>query len=155
MVHLSEFVQTAGWKTQKTHHIAEIVAFHSIRGTTMSDVDEEELKLSQNEGIAILISSILLGALLTLGVDGGIGAFVMYFLSSLLIICLFGTKAGRIEMKKFMEDMQEEMNNQNSQQQQQIGAQSSSQPTQVCSECGWKNPKSNNYCHDCGSELDG
>lgn len=121
----------------------------------MSDIDEEELKLSQNEGIAILIASVLLGALMTLGVDGGIGAFVVYFLSSLLIISLVATKAGRMAMKEFTEEMQEEMNKQNSQQQQQIGTQSSSQPTQVCSECGWKNPKSNNYCHDCGSELDG
>ena len=34
------------------------------------------------------------------------------------------------------------------QQQQQVGG--NSEPTKICPECGWKNPKSNNYCHDCG-----
>ena len=40
----------------------------------------------------------------------------------------------------------------NNQQQQQ--ASSSSEAKVVCSSCGWKNPKSNNYCHDCGEELE-
>lgn len=38
-----------------------------------------------------------------------------------------------------------------SQQQQQS---SSSKPKQICSNCGWRNPQTNNYCHDCGAELD-
>lgn len=42
---------------------------------------------------------------------------------------------------------------QQGQQQQQVGGSSSSGGTVICSECGWKNPKSNNYCHDCGAEL--
>jgi hypothetical protein len=28
-----------------------------------------------------------------------------------------------------------------------------SQSDQVCTECGWQNPHSNNYCIDCGGEL--
>ncbi|WP_148290967.1 zinc ribbon domain-containing protein [Halorhabdus tiamatea] len=34
-------------------------------------------------------------------------------------------------------------------------AQSSSKPNQkkICQNCGWQNPKDNNYCHDCGEEL--
>lgn len=28
-----------------------------------------------------------------------------------------------------------------------------SQSDQVCQECGWQNPHSNNYCIDCGGEL--
>lgn len=40
----------------------------------------------------------------------------------------------------------------NNQQQQQTGG--NSKPKVVCSSCGWKNPKSNNYCHDCGEELE-
>ncbi|WP_157969470.1 hypothetical protein [Haloplanus rubicundus] len=39
----------------------------------------------------------------------------------------------------------------NSQQQQQS---SSSKPKQICSNCGWRNPRTNNYCHDCGTGLD-
>jgi hypothetical protein len=37
------------------------------------------------------------------------------------------------------------------QQQQQVG--SDSEPTIICPECGWKNPKSNQYCNDCGYEF--
>lgn len=37
-------------------------------------------------------------------------------------------------------------------QQQQQGV-SNSEPTRVCSHCGWQNPVQNNYCHDCGGEL--
>ena len=38
------------------------------------------------------------------------------------------------------------------QQQQQISG--SSEVTKVCSQCGWKNSKSNQYCNDCGYEFD-
>jgi ribosomal protein L40E len=56
----------------------------------------------------------------------------------------FATESG----KEFREEVQENMDE--AQQQQ---ASSSSQPKRICSECGWQNPQSNNYCHDCGSEL--
>ncbi|MFC6990201.1 zinc-ribbon domain-containing protein [Haloplanus sp. GCM10025708] len=38
--------------------------------------------------------------------------------------------------------------------QQQQQGKPSSKSKQICSNCGWKNPKANNYCHDCGAELD-
>jgi len=38
--------------------------------------------------------------------------------------------------------------------QQQQQSPSKSKQKVVCSSCGWKNPKSNNYCHDCGEELE-
>jgi hypothetical protein len=28
-----------------------------------------------------------------------------------------------------------------------------SQSSQICPECGWQNPVNNNYCHDCGTDL--
>jgi len=31
---------------------------------------------------------------------------------------------------------------------------SESKPKVICSSCGWKNPTTNNYCHDCGEELE-
>lgn len=40
-----------------------------------------------------------------------------------------------------------------SQQQQQAGATQSQPEEIVCQNCGWKNPKLNNYCHDCGNEI--
>ena len=29
----------------------------------------------------------------------------------------------------------------------------SSEAKQICSDCGWQNPRTNNYCTDCGREL--
>lgn len=40
-----------------------------------------------------------------------------------------------------------------SNQQKTINSNNNNEPTKICSSCGWKNPKSNSYCHDCGSEL--
>lgn len=57
----------------------------------------------------------------------------------------FATKSGKKFRTEFMENMED------AQQQQ---ASSSSSPKVVCSNCGWKNPKTNNYCHDCGEQLD-
>lgn len=54
---------------------------------------------------------------------------------------VFATESG----KAFREEVE-------SQQQQQQSS-GSSEPKVVCSECGWQNPKNNNYCHDCGAEL--
>lgn len=28
------------------------------------------------------------------------------------------------------------------------------EPKHACFSCGWQNPKSNNYCYDCGTKLD-
>lgn len=125
----------------------------------MSDVNEknweqEDWDLSRTHQAAILISSLILAIIITVSNGGGIGAFIFFFIGSLGLIGLVSTKRGRMALIQAVLEIQEEMDNQNMQQQQ-VGGQSSSQPTQICSECGWKNPKKNNYCHDCGSELDG
>lgn len=39
------------------------------------------------------------------------------------------------------------------QNQQQATTSSSKSQNKICSNCGWKNAPSNNYCHDCGEEL--
>ena len=38
-------------------------------------------------------------------------------------------------------------------QQQQQQSSDNTEPKVVCSECGWQNPRKNNYCHDCGEDL--
>jgi hypothetical protein len=68
-------------------------------------------------------------ALLVLG--GSLGGLMIF------------TESGR----EFMQEISENMENQ---QQQQSG----SKGAKICPNCGWKNPKENNYCHDCGEKLD-
>jgi membrane protease subunit (stomatin/prohibitin family) len=46
---------------------------------------------------------------------------------------------------------QQRKSSRSQQQQQQVGG--DSEPTRICPDCGWKNPESNNYCNDCGYEL--
>lgn len=60
------------------------------------------------------------------------------------IAWLFGTESGA----RFREEVKDNM--EEAQQEQQF---SSSKPKVVCSNCGWQNPKGNNYCHDCGTKL--
>jgi Na+-transporting NADH:ubiquinone oxidoreductase subunit NqrB len=62
------------------------------------------------------------------------------------------TESGRKSLEEFA-DIIEEMDQQQPQQQQSVSTSSTVEKNVVCSECGWKNPKSNNYCHDCGEEL--
>lgn len=61
---------------------------------------------------------------------------------------LFLTREG-VAWRRSLED--HDGGGQQSQQQQEV---SSSGPKRVCSECGWQNPQGNNFCHDCGSELE-
>lgn len=49
--------------------------------------------------------------------------------------------------QEFLKEISESMENQQQQQQ------NSSKNKQICSNCGWRNPPSNNYCHDCGTDL--
>lgn len=116
-----------------------------------------ETNISKIKGASIFGISLILAIWFTIASpENGLGAFISLLFLFLFLGFLVGTEGGRKAAKKAIEDMQEEMENQNGQQQQQqVGGKSSSEPTQVCSECGWKNPKNNNYCHDCGSELDG
>jgi len=52
------------------------------------------------------------------------------------------TESGRYEIKKAMEDSNQSQTTHRKQNRKQI-----------CSECGWQNPHSNNFCIDCGREL--
>lgn len=63
-----------------------------------------------------------------------------------LVVWMAITKSGVAFRRTVASEMDE------SQQQQQVNRGRSEQ-TVVCRECGWQNPQSNNYCHDCGSEL--
>jgi hypothetical protein len=95
--------------------------------------------------------AIIIGAPIIFGLIGTIilqdlaGGFV--FIGGLTFICfsIFMTKPG----VQFLKNMEEDMGN-NQQQQQKP---SRSKPKRICSKCGWQNPESNNYCHDCGAEL--
>lgn len=78
------------------------------------------------------------------------GTFISQFLAYTFIISIVATKGGRKMVMNLAEEWNNiDMNNQNTEK---INT-NSSEPTKICSSCGWKNPKSNTYCHDCGSEL--
>ncbi|MGQ3331221.1 hypothetical protein [Halorubrum sp. FL23] len=62
----------------------------------------------------------------------------------------FATKSGR----KFTKELFDNIEEMEQQQQQSVSTSTSSEPKIVCSTCGWKNPKNNNYCHDCGEKLE-
>ena len=53
----------------------------------------------------------------------------------------------------FRKQIAENAGNNNQQQQQQVSRGKKNERTVICQECGWKNPKQNNYCHDCGNEI--
>lgn len=53
----------------------------------------------------------------------------------------------------FRKGISENMEAPQQQNQQQTKTDSSQVEQIVCQNCGWKNPKANNYCHDCGNEL--
>jgi membrane protease subunit (stomatin/prohibitin family) len=55
-------------------------------------------------------------------------------------------------MEQSMEEAQQQQQN-GTQQQQQNGTTQSQTEQVVCQSCGWKNPKANNFCHDCGNEI--
>lgn len=103
-------------------------------------------------GVIIVIISFLTAIFVVSGNPeaSGFGAFIFQFLGHTFIISIVATKGGR----KMVMDLVEEWNNMdmNNQTTEKIKT-NSSEPTKICSSCGWKNPKSNSYCHDCGSEL--
>lgn len=73
------------------------------------------------------------------------GFFVIGFIAG-GVAWAFATESGKAFRKEFKENMDE-------MQQQQQQSTSSSQSKVICSNCGWKNPETNNYCHDCGEQL--
>lgn len=76
------------------------------------------------------------------------GFFVISFIFG-GVAWAFATKSGAKFRKEFVDNIE----GMEQQQQQSVSTSSSTEQNMVCSNCGWKNPKSNNYCHDCGEEL--
>jgi len=95
------------------------------------------------------------GFLITSGfVGAGIGAFIAgsFFWGTVLIMIPIGlwfvfTKTGRESLNSFAESMEEL-------EQGQQGQNKKSKPKKICTECGWQNHVENNYCNDCGTELE-
>ena len=94
---------------------------------------------------------IFVGILFTLGlIIGALGAgepgaalFILAIAGGIFVaLTKEGRKAGREFMKELEQANQQQSNS------------SKSGSTRVCSNCGWQNPASNNFCHDCGSELE-
>lgn len=98
--------------------------------------------------VIIGVISLFLSLGLALGTDAHPLAFLVYWGPFYMLGHLVGTETGRKSFKKHWKEARE----QNNQQQMRVG--SNSEPTKICSECGWKNPKGNNYCNDCGFSFD-
>lgn len=98
--------------------------------------------------VLIGVISLLLSLSLVLVTNAHPLAFLVYWGPFYMLGHIIGTETGRKSFKKHWKEARE----QNNQQQQYIS--SNSEPTKICSECGWKNPKENNYCNDCGFSLD-
>jgi len=122
----------------------------------MTDTNQDtigETNVTKRKGVAIFAVSFILAIWLTIGSpENGLGDFVFLLISLLIGGFLIGTEGGRKAVKEFIDTIDLDPGNQQ-QQQQRVGGKTS-KPTKLCSECGWKNPKGNNYCHDCGKELD-
>lgn len=108
-------------------------------------------RLSRNQKLGIGT-----GAVLVIGFFGAVSNPTQPFLGfstmgvlTMIALWLTISKHGVAFRKEVSENM--ETPQQQNQQQTKTG---SSQVEQiVCQNCGWKNPKTNNYCHDCGNEL--
>lgn len=116
----------------------------SFRDHVEEHQDEDRRQRNEDQqwkGWAVLVGLIILNVigwplllngqylLAVLVVGGPIAAF------------LFLTEDGR----KIRENVAEEMDSQEQS--------SNSDTRRICSNCGWQNPASNNYCHDCGEPL--
>lgn len=109
-----------------------------------------KFSLAQKWGIGIV--AFVLGMVLGFGVNSPTPlltalAFGFLFVGPVLLMI---TKEGLVLRRGFPKAMSVDGEDQ---QQQQVGT-GHSEETVVCRECGWQNPESNNYCHDCGSSLD-
>jgi uncharacterized paraquat-inducible protein A len=116
----------------------------------MTDTLDEDYKreLRKKRVIGLLKFSLIGGILgLIFGIlrdpPAPIGGFVIGYL--LFLISLVVILYTKLDRRRLLGRKQQQ------QQQQQVDQ--SSEPTVVCSECGWENTKDNNYCHDCGSKL--
>lgn len=99
------------------------------------------------------ISVFTLGGGLLMGIFGGAEGAFLGFLAIGGLAMLLGTKPGlELAHAGYLNYEKNKVSNADNQQQQQVGH-SASGAKQTCPQCGWQNPGSNNYCHDCGSGL--
>lgn len=102
---------------------------------------------------------VVAGIFLTFGILGGVANSQTPVFGFLTIGFIAGgaawmklTKSG-VQFAKAMNLDNSSSSSSTSTQQKTINRNKNNEPTKICSSCGWKNPKSNTYCHDCGSEL--
>lgn len=160
-----EFVQIVGWKILKKPITVGTVVSHSKREERIQMSNEVEQSTQQeetsgnNEGKevteevqwGIAIGAFLIGGIIgamanpSQPVAGFIVIGIMFAGVALFLVALFTQPE---EMKEAWEELKDAW--EEAQQQQ---TSSSSKSKIVCSNCGWKNPEDNNYCHDCGEKL--
>ena len=83
-------------------------------------------------------------------VAGFSGILALFFLQSNIFISIFLVSVGLLFLLLYYSDesLQEVLEEMEQQQ-----SSSKSDQKKICQNCGWQNPKDNNYCHDCGGEL--
>lgn len=135
--------------TEKSEAISEVREkyYDSKYEERREDVEEMD---DPKRYVFILGGGFIMGMLGLLLLQSG-GGFVMMGALGLFIASAFLTKPG-IDFMESMGEVIEAMDD-SEQQQQSVSASKSSESKRICSECGWQNPQSNNYCHDCGSKM--
>lgn len=100
-------------------------------------------------GVVTLIVSVGLGVVMY---PNSLDLMVLTAIIPTFIVLMTLSKTNVALRREFVRIMQKAAEDA-SQQQQQNGASQSNVEKVVCQNCGWKNPESNNYCHDCGNEI--
>jgi hypothetical protein len=116
----------------------------------MDESESEEFERPPKDRMIIIgILSFIMSILIT-GITGAEPIVGIVFYSGGIFFwgLILGTEEGRNKLREIWKESRE----QNTQQQMRVG--SNSEPTKICSECGWKNSKSNQYCNDCGFSFD-
>lgn len=146
----NEYVQTAVWRTRRTQATVETVVSTLDQSNIMPKRFYEKASKRQQWGVVA-------GIFLTFGILGGVAnsqtpVFGFLTIGSIAggVAWMMATKSG-VQFAKAWNIDNSSSNTSN--QQTTINSRENNEPTKICSSCGWKNPKSNTYCHDCGSEL--
>ena len=129
--------------TRDEHQESETTPTQKSGSTTsqQSKSEEDGTSLMAWGGLAVIFIMEFIGLLLIIN---GNPLLSMLVVASPFVALLLYTD-GNIEALKNLPDTIEKF-----QQQEKLAE---SKPQQTCQSCGWQNPKQNNFCHDCGSEL--
>lgn len=160
--------QSVGWKIPgKLHIVATVVLPSNLVMSSDNEFEEtlEEIReeadnaedpplhsqLNTNQKVAIGVVVFIIGGLLGAGSNpdpavGFMGIGFLFLIVAWVIITESGVAFRRVMSKEMAEAAEQ-------QQQQTINTGKSNEKTRACQNCGWQNPKNNNYCHDCGNEL--